>query len=182
MSDQSTPETDFGAFELIPAGADELTPDEELAGLVDPDAIPFAEVDTADETSPIGKTWLFDFDNNTFGTTAQPVDGITSVIMVAQVALRTQRLQHEILPDDFGMDDPDALIGKMDDPELRAYFMRDVEDTLIAAHDRITGVGDFLFLRDPDDEISYMDATVEIDGEINVRLEGIPLGAGAWGG
>lgn len=183
MADQSTPETDFDSIELIPAeDEDVLTPDEELAALIDPDDIPFVEVDSSDDTAPIGRTWLYNFEDDGFGTTAQPVSDITPIVMVAQVALRTKRLQHEIFPDDFGMEDPDVMIGRMDDPELRAFYMHDVEDTLLAAHDRITGVGDFLWLRDEDDEIAYMDATLEIDGDINVRLEGVPLGTQAWGG
>lgn len=166
---------EFPDFELIPAEADELSPDEELANLTNPDDV--ADLDTVDDTMPIGTNWLLDTDTGWFGGAPLVVTGVDSVVQVAQVALRTPRGQHVIFDDEFGMDHPEALIGHVDEAERRALYMRDISETLLACHDRITGVGGFDFLHDEDDEIAFVNLTIEIDGEEETRLEGVPLSA-----
>lgn len=159
---------EFPAFELIPAEPAAATPDEELAELD-------IEVDDSADPAPIGYSWQLDFDTGQFARTPLIVRGEDAVVMVAQVALRTRRGMHPIFDDDFGMEDPDSMLGFVDEAERRATYVRDTTETLLACHERITDVSDFTFLRDADDEIAYVDLTIEIDGDDEIRLEGVPL-------
>jgi hypothetical protein len=160
-------DADFTDFELIPAGADALLDEEDIPAT------------TALEDPPIGRSWLIDFDETspTYGQfTGDPAHGNDAVVMVAQVAMRSRRGWHPVFDDEFGLDDPEIMLGEpIDDTEKRAFHARDISETLLACHDRITSVGDFLFLTDADDEIVYVDLTIEIDGDDEVRLEGLPL-------
>jgi hypothetical protein len=169
MSDQ----TFFDEFELIPAEADDFTPDEELADLVAPDDV--EDVESGEEAIPLGRTWQMNYDTGTMGARPLPIGGYQSVVMIAQLALRTKRGLHEIFDDDFGLDRPDVQLGQVDTAEYRALMQRDVVETLLTCHERITRVGDFLFTYNPDDEVMYVDLSIEIDGEEDIRLEGVPL-------
>ncbi len=165
------PESPFPTFELIPAEDDEFTPDDELAEFLDPDDIPEREEEQV--TLPIGRNLVFD--PNTGQLTDTWVTGDLSVVQIAQIALRVKRGIHGMFDNDFGMTDPDALIGYTDDIERRAAYQRDVSETLLSSHERITAVGDFLFLTDPLSEIAEVDLSIEIDGDNEIRLEGVPL-------
>jgi hypothetical protein len=169
MADQAYPD-----FELLPAGEEDFTPDEELASLTDPDSLP-ESIDTDTETLPLGRSWLWDFDARRMGARPQPVHGVMAVVMVAQVALRVRRGYHYWIPGDLGMDDPDVLIGQVEDSELIATYQQDMREALLSCHDRITDVTDFVFTHDDDEEVAYVDLTIEIDGDEDVRLEGVPL-------
>lgn len=163
---------EFPDFELIPADTEVLSPDDELDDLVDPAA--FLDL-VEDDTVPIGTSWYRDYDNGVLSGAPQRVVGTQSVVQIAQVALRTPRGVYPIFDDEFGMDHPDAMIGQVDDPEIRAHYERDVQETLLACHDRITAVGNITFNHDPDSEIGYLTVEVEIDREETVVIEGVPL-------
>jgi Protein of unknown function (DUF2634) len=165
----------FPEFQLLPASADVLTADEELAAIQDPEAQPLPVSSEQDDTLPIGRSRWFDFATGRSGGSPRWARDAEAVIMVAQAALRTKRGEHSMLPDDFGMDEPDALIGHTYDAERVAAYEEDIEETLLACHDRITGVGNFMFLRDLDEEIAYVDLDIVIDGDNTIRLEGVPL-------
>lgn len=162
---------DFPNFELIPAEADEFTPDEELAEVFDPDEVPEREEEA--DALPIGRNLIFDPDTGQFTDTW--ATGDAAVVQVLQIALRVQRGVHVMFDDDFGMTEPDALIGYPDDIERRSAYQRDIQETCLAAHERVTAVGNFLFLSDPISEEAEVDLSIEIDGSDEVRLEGIPL-------
>lgn len=164
-------ESDFPTFILIPAEEDEFTPDEELAEVFDPDDIP--EREEEQDSLPIGRNLLFNPDTGQFTNTW--TTGDNAVVQIAQIALRVKRGEHIMFDDDFGMTDPDALIGYTDDVERRAAYQRDVTETLLACHERITAVGNFLFLIDPTSEVAEVDLSIEIDGDSEIRLEGVPL-------
>lgn len=166
MADQAS--DTFPDLELIPADED-LSVDEELAGLVDPDDLDLAFVED-DEAQPFGKSIWLDVDNDP----ARPplvVHGVDSFIVWATVALRTQMGAWPIFPDDFGMEDPRRLIGYPDDVERRAEYMRDVRETLMQ-YDRVTNVGGFVWrLLDDTGEVGGYDVTVELDGDEEINLE-----------
>lgn len=169
MADQAYPD-----FELLPAGEEDFTPDEELATLVDPDDLQDA-VTPEEDALPLGRSWLWDFDAGRMGSRPQSVRGVMSVVMVAQMALRIRRGFHYWIPGDLGMDDPDVLVGQVEDAELIATYQQDIRDTLMTCHDRITDVGGFVFTHNADEEVAYVDLNIEIDGDESVRLEGVPL-------
>lgn len=164
-------ESDFPTFTLIPAEADDFTPDDELAEVFDPDDIP--EREEEQDGLPIGRNLVFNAVTGQFTSTW--ATGDNAVVQVAQIALRVKRGEHTMFDDEFGMTDPDSLVGWPDDIERRSAHQRDVSETLLACHERITAVGDFLFLHDPTTEEAEVDLSIEIDGESEIRLEGVPL-------
>lgn len=164
---------EFPDFELVPSEAEDLSPDDELADLVDPGVIP----DVADdETMPIGRSWWRDYSTELTGF-SQLTEGVQSVVMVASVALRTQRGTSIIFDDDFGMSHPESMIGQVDDPEIRSHYIRDVTETLLSCHDRITAVSNINFDYDNDEEVGYLSVDIEIDGEETATLDEVPLNA-----
>lgn len=164
---------EFPALELLPADTDVFSLDEELAELADPEDVP--DFDVEEETLPVGRTWFIDLETGTGGPSPAVLRGNDAVVMLAQIALRTRRGEHVIFDDEFGMDDPEGMLGFADEAERRALYERDVSETLLACHDRITNVSDFLFIRDPDEEEIYVDLSIEIDGDEEVRLEGVQV-------
>jgi hypothetical protein len=166
MADQAA--DTFPDFELIPADTEDLSVDDELAGLVDPDDLDLAFVED-DEAKPFGKSVWLDVDNDPSRPPVVVYD-VDSFIVWATIALKTEMGRWPIFPDDFGMEDPARLIGHADDVELRAEYMRDVRDTLMQ-HDRVTNVGGFVWhLLDDSDEVGGYDVTVELDGDKEVVL------------
>lgn len=165
---------DFPTFELIPGGTDDFPPDEELASFEDPDAIP--SLDAEPDVLPTGYTWQLNPETGQFARTPLRVEGTDAVVAVAQVAVRTARYRHpSLFPDDFGRENMYAGIGRVDDAESRAERERDLRETLLACHERITAVTNFLFFKDPDEEIAVTECDIEIDGDTVVRLEGVPV-------
>lgn len=162
-------------FELLPSDSGVLTPDEEIAALVFPnDLMPPAP----DTPQSWGSTWLFDFQDATlvrYGGSPVRVTGLDAAVMCCHTALRIKRFESPLFSDDAGMEEPDRLIGHSDIQERKAQYMRDVHDTLLAAHERVSDVTNFRFDWDTDDTVAYMDADVLFDnGEIR-RLEGVAL-------
>lgn len=166
----------FPDFELLPPSADALTADDELAELVGPED-PALTNEVDDGSPPLGRSRWFDFDTGNSGGLPRWVYGNEAVVMVAQAALRTKRGECAMLPDDFGMDDPDALVGEVYDAERVGAYEDDIRETLLACHERITEVSGFMFLTDIDGEIAYVDLDIYIDGNAKERLEGVPLGS-----
>lgn len=169
---------DFPDFTLIPVDEEDFSADEELAAFVDADTIPLLSAEP-DERQPVGLTWLLDFDTGQLGPRPQVVRGAQSVAMWAFVALRTQRDRHPMFSADFGMDEPDRLIGRVEDTARRAQYVADIKDTL-GIHPNITNVGNFHFpsAEDPDDDFRLVDLQMEIDGEEGseeVILDNVPL-------
>lgn len=162
------PETDFTDFELLPDDAAQLTPTEELAFLVDPDDLPLVPTDD-EEGLPFGRTVWMDFDSGVL-VEDRWVDGANSVVMIAQMALRTIRGSSPYLPDWFGRNGPDPHLGHVDNAELRAIHQADIHETLMTCHDRITDVDNFRWTYDVHDTIIEFAADVEIDGEDVITL------------
>ena len=163
-------------FELIPAAAEDIDVDEELAAITDPDAIER----TPDEVEPLGMTWAFDPDTGqiaTYGAQPVAVSGVDALKVWCAVALSVKRFAHHIASDNYGMDQPDHLVGYAFDSERNADYIRDVRQTLLV-HDRISDVRNFKFRYSEDDEHVEMDADIVLDDEELVVLEGVRLAYG----
>jgi hypothetical protein len=163
-------------FQLIPAEAEEIDPDEQIEALGDPDAIATSPV----EQEPLGMSWAFNPDTGlvqTYGIQPVAVTGVDALKVWCAVALATSRLTHPIFSDDFGMDEPDHLVGYAFDAERNADYIRDVRSCLLV-HDRISDVRNFRFRHDPDDEYVEMDADIVLDDEDLITLEGVRLAYG----
>lgn len=169
--------SEFPTFELIPPGED-TDPDEELAAFAELDDV--SPVEEEDEAQPFGRSWLFDFDTGRMASSPQPVQGLDALVMWCQLALRTMRMAHPIFGDEYGMTEPDRLLGWIDDAERRALYVADARATLLG-HDRVTDVRDFQFSISSDERVMYMSCTVEVDGDAEeleahtIRLEEVPL-------
>lgn len=170
------PEEPWPEFELVPDDGEDLTVDEELEQFVDPDVLPEVEENLEANAEPIGRGLLFDNGTGIFGANALWTHGITSVVQIAAIALRTKRGEHLIFSDQFGMDEPEALIGYMDDAHRVAIYERDVTDTLLSCHERITNITNFEYVNEANQDTAYVNVTIEIDGDDQAIIEQIPLG------
>lgn len=159
-------------LELIPTDEDTFSPDEELASVVDPDE----DEAEPDVELPLGTTWLFDFDTRRlvmYGSTPVMVRDLDALRMWAMTALNTQRLRHPIFSEDFGRDDVVGPVGYVHDAERNSEYATDVRETLLV-HDRISDVRDFTFRWD-EDGILEMDATIVLDDDTTMTLEGVTI-------
>jgi hypothetical protein len=169
------PEPGFPSFQLTPDDTDFLSPDEELTQMLD---LTDVEADDAailaagdDATQPFGRSFYLDFENNRAND--QWVQDVQSLVMVAQVALNTVRGTSPILPDWFGRSGPDPMLGRVDSAEVRALAAADIRDTLLACHERISDVTNFVWAYDPDGDVIAFEADVEVDGEETARVGGM---------
>lgn len=175
-------EEEWPTFELLPADTEDFTPDEELAAiaaLTDPAVI--LDRRSTDEVEPLGKTWVLDHETGrltAYGDTPASTIGLGAVIEWCGISLRIARYVYPIFGDDIGMEQPDRLVGFIDEAERRAQYVADITETLLV-HDRITEIKSFRFEVHPDDpEVLLMSAKVVVDGEVEADLEEIPLSLG----
>jgi Protein of unknown function (DUF2634) len=131
------------SFELLPAEA-APTPDESVANAL-AQAIPAIAPVQGIEPIPLGMSWWFDFQQGRMvraGEAPIRAFGVDAVKMWAQMALRTARYAYAVFSDQFGMEDPDELIGALNVTELLADFAARAVEALLV-HDRISAVEGF---------------------------------------
>lgn len=173
MSD--IPGADDLGMELIPADDAEVTADEELAVAVESALAPeFEPIPTAQPT-PLGSTWLFDFEAGRFvmrGADAARVTGAEALAVWCQTAIHTARYAHGIFSDQFGMERAGDPIGEAH----VAPLIRDYEDRLrraLTVHERIADVTDFEADYDPATGIlTIHQFDVVLDDETVYTIEG----------
>jgi len=154
---------------VVPDDGISLTPDDELAALAD---IQTVDADAVfDDAEPLGRSW--NFNANLLGTATQWVHGTESVYVWASIVLQIERYAFPILDEDVGMEDNAGIIGQVDAPGRHSQAEYDITEALMV-HDRITGVGDFVW--ETRDEVLLMSATLEIDGDEEIQLTDIPVG------
>lgn len=120
------------------------SPDEALATALS-QAIPAIAPVQGQEPIPLGMSWLFDFQQGRMvraGNSPVSVYGEDAVKMWAQMALRTARFAYKVFTDQFGMEEPERLIGALDVVERLALFKQDAIEALLV-HDRISAVEGF---------------------------------------
>lgn len=157
----STIEPDALDYELLPPDPGLINPDLAL----DAALAPVEDIET-DTPAPFGRSWRFDFQAGQFirdGTVPLVVYDVDTLIMWIEKTLRTAQLAHPIYADEYGMEDPDALIGQVlaGEEDMTAF-----EDSITAAltyHDRIISVENFSFNQDPFEESLYASFTVMVD-------------------
>jgi hypothetical protein len=147
-------------MELLPAslgdGADSSAALDaaEAALLEDPASIPVAE----DPPIPFGKTWHFDHRAGRFlrvGGAPAPVRGEQALYEWLQALIRTAAGAHPIFAN-FGIEDPEDFLGRVDPAEAFADFEDRLRDGAIE-HDRIEDV------RDLDADILQEDGLIRIN-------------------
>lgn len=173
-------ETDEEFGSLIPTDDVGYTPSAELdefeARLDDPtlfgDNLQQDElvIDTEPQVYSLGRSWLFDFAQSRFvrdgrrSRAAMPVSGIPQLKNWIEKCLYTQRGALPIHSDDYGLDDPDSLIGKPFTSAQSASLRRRVEEAL-TFHPKIIGVEDFVAANSDDDDSVDVSFTVRLDND-----------------
>jgi hypothetical protein len=154
-------EPDSLGYDLIPPDPGLINPDLQLDAALAP------VVDTdPDAPIPFGKSWRFDFVAGQFvkdGTAPQETYELDSLIMWIEKTARTARYAHPIYSDQYGVEEPDALIGQQADDALLSAYEDGLTEALLV-HDRIVAVEGFGFSQDPFDEVLYASFTVIVDG------------------
>jgi hypothetical protein len=154
-------EPDALDYDLLPPDPGLISPDLAL----DAALAPVEDIET-DAPAPFGRSWRFDFEAGQFlrdGTIPLVVYELDTLIVWIEKTLRTARLAHPIYADEYGVVEPDDLIGQVlvGDEDLSAY-----EESITMAltyHDRIISVEEFSFNQDPFDEVLYASFTVMVD-------------------
>lgn len=158
-------------FELLPSDEAELSPDEELAA-----ALGLEDLDQEDIPVPLGRGWLFDFENSQFfrhGAAPAAASDVAHLRVWIEKTLRTARFAHPIYSDDYGVEMPDRLYGHVFSPEIAGKLTTTIEEALLA-HDRINQVKDFNFTGSPTDTLLELSFTVVLDEE-ELTLENVPV-------
>lgn len=172
-------EPDSLDYELLPPDPGLINPDLALDAALAP-------VENIEDTAPapLGRSWRFDFQAGQFirnGTIPLVVYEMDTLIVWIEKTLRTARLAHPIYADDYGVDNPDALIGQVliGEEDLSAY--EESINTALTYHDRIISVEGFSFTQDPFDETLWASFTVMVDaapplGPQPLEFSNVPLG------
>ena len=98
-----------------------------------------------DVPTPIGMTWVFDFDRGEFvmhGHAPAEAWGLAAVRQYCLMAVHTARYANDVFTDDFGMEEPEDPIGEVVSDELIADYEDRLREALLV-HDRIAGVQEF---------------------------------------
>lgn len=163
-----------------------LTPP--IPGIVNPDLAINAALapvvdDPATDQQPLGRGWSFDFLAHEFvfdGLSPANVYDVDQLAVWIEKAVRTAKYAHPIYGDEFGMEDPFALIGEPYTSELIGEYVTQVTDALML-HDRINSVTDFNFTQDPFTDQLYVSFTVVLDDDDvdPVTVDALPIGGEA---
>jgi hypothetical protein len=173
--------TDNPSFELLPAededlisAADQLEAAE--ASITDD---PFGDDAAAEEPSiPMGRSWAWDPISERYvrqGTAPAEVRGRDALREWIYAALRTAQGVHPLLPDDYGIEDPDDWIGVVDPADALSTFEPRALEALVQ-HDRIEDLDDLTARFDPSTgTITISDLIVITDEAEAVPLTDIEL-------
>lgn len=169
-------------FELVPDDEIDVDPQEVLDDALGEPTDTTADPETSvPQKAPFGKGWGFDFNANRFVTYgAGPAithehETLKTWIMKA---INTARGAHVIYDEAFGLDDPWADIGYVDDENRQAAYESKIVDTLME-HDRIRMVTDFEFESEEDtgDRFATFTVITDNDDQIPIVLETEPVRA-----
>jgi hypothetical protein len=168
------PEDEFGS--IVPTDDDDWSPSEELDDLEErlDDQSLFGDdvqsddlvLETEPQVYPLGRSWLFDFTQGRFvndRTRARApirVTGIPQLQNWVEKALYTPRGAMPIHPDDYGLEDPDALVGQPLTGGGVANLRRRVEEC-VTFHPKIIGIEDFE-VTTPDDDPDGVDVSFRL--------------------
>jgi hypothetical protein len=169
-------EPDDTGFELLPEDTLVLDPDDELAAVIaaDDDDSLILEAEPNAGPRPYGKSLLFDVHSGSFvrhGDSPARIAGLDSMKMIVHIALHVARGAHASLPDEFGMDEPHRFIGRMIEPEEFGSYQQDIEETVLAAHERVSSLDEFWFRYEDDGDRLLVDFSVYTDEGEAFRIE-----------
>jgi hypothetical protein len=159
------PEADFDGS-IVPTDDDGWSPSEELDDLEErlDDPALFGDavqsdalvLDTEPRVYTLGRSWLFDFSQSRFVTDrsrARSPIGVTGIPQLqnwVEKALYTPRGALPIHPDDYGLENPDSLVGGPFTAASAASLRRRIEEC-VTFHPKIIGIEGFSATPTPDD-------------------------------
>lgn len=129
-----------------------------------------------------GMTWDLDFVASRFrrqGLAPATVNGIDSLAVWCEMAVRSARYAHSVFTDDFGMEHPEDILGEVDIGELVGDYEQRIREALIV-HDRIVDVRDFAADYSPDSGILTISAfTIITDNQQRLPFGPLRVETGA---
>lgn len=171
MADQSA----LDSFELLPAD-DVLDPADDLGASAASALEQIPAAAAAEPVEPLGRTWLFDYNAGRFvrdGTAPREVRSRQALGVWAGLALKTARGAHAVFSPQFGMDDPDGVIGAAADAQDKANdWQADAIDALLV-HDRIASIENVVVEFAVDEGVFYvrsMDIYTDLEGDDPLRF------------
>jgi hypothetical protein len=130
---------------------------------------------------PFGSSWLFDWANGQFvrvGQSPMPVSEVNALAEWAQMAIRTGRYAHPVFSDEFGVDEPDSVVGEFARGEALADWQRELVEALMV-HDRVTSVENVTLDWDPTTGIlTVLSLDIVTDEDTTVTVSDVTLQAG----
>lgn len=111
-------------------------------------------------TAPTGLTWLFDYDARRFvrhGGRPAEVRSQQALIQRAMLAIHTARFRYDALPNDFGFDRMDDIIGTVAYEEALSDFERRMTEA-VQAVPGFTDLEDFAAHSDTQEGVFVIDA------------------------
>lgn len=172
----------FQDFSLAPAN-DPITPADDLAAAAQAALAAPAGVQpaTPEPQEPLGRTWDFDWVGGQFrrvGQSPANLVGLDAVAQWAQMAIHTARYAHPVVSDDFGMEQPDRVIGELATPGVIADWKAALVEALLV-HDRITAVENIVLDWDPTQGIlTVRGMDIVTDTEQVVTVSDVTMKAG----
>jgi hypothetical protein len=150
---------DLGGLELLPADDEGLAPEEDLAAAVAGalEDLPPEAVEAAPE--PFGRTWLWDRQAGRFvrdGISPKEVRGRDALAQWCDAAMHTALGAHPIFDAEFGMEEPEDVIGQAADVDEYASDWAERLRDALQQHDRVTSVENVEVIYDPDAGVVYV--------------------------
>lgn len=145
-------------YTLLPTDDDTIGADADVAAAVasvleGPPPVP------GEAPEAYGMTWDFDFVAGRFrqqGIAPARAHGVASLAIWCEMAIRTARFAHSAFSDEFGMEQPENIIGHVDIGDLVGDYEQRIREALLV-HDRIVAVTDF------DADYSAVEGTLTIN-------------------
>lgn len=175
--------SDFSDLPLIPATEDgpDAASDAANANQSVLDAAGNPQPSPAPPPVPFGRTARFDFTNGVFvkvGGSPVWVTGLDALAQWCYMTIHSARFAHAIFTDDFGMEDPESVIGEAADMDEAISDWGDRLQDALTVHDRITGVENFAAHYDADNGAVVIDSMTVVtdDDELNMTNVAVPVG------
>lgn len=170
-------------LELLPADDEGLAPDADLQAAADSALENVPQVAVPDAVEPLGRSWMWDRDLGRFrrdGLAPKEVRGRDALAQWADAALHTARFAHPIFDANFGMEEPDDIIGQAADVIERTSDWGERLKEALMLHDRVVSVENFTAVYDQSNGILYvqsLDVFTDEEDEGALRFGDFTIGS-----
>lgn len=171
------------ALELLPADDEGIEPEDDLAAAEASALDDEPEEAPEDVVEPFGSSWHFNFETGRFyrsGLEPKRVSGRDALAVWCDTVMHTARWAHPIFSAEFGMEEPEDIIGEATDAAVIASdWLARLREALMV-HDRIVGVEHIDAHYHPDEGILHVhELTVITDepADAPLRFQDVILGS-----